>query len=72
MLYWSRKVSKNYALEISGFHLIRKLCDGLIAFKVRLNLDRFKGDHNPQADFLLVFLNFKIMEVNLYNINHAD
>lgn len=72
MYCWSKKISQNYAFEISGFHLIRKFSDGLTLFDVHLNWDWFKGDHNPQINYLLIILNFKVLEINLYNVNHAD
>ena len=72
MLCWSRKITKNYALELSGFHLIRRLKDGLTGLEVTLNWDRYKGDHKPQATFMVVVLNLKIVEINFYNVNHVD
>ena len=71
MLCWSHKISKNFAIELSGFHLIRKFKDGLTGFEIHLSWDRYEGDHNPQVSFLLILLNFKVMEINLYNVNHA-
>jgi hypothetical protein len=71
MIYFSKKLTKKYALDISCFHLIRKFSDGISFFELNVNLDLYEGDHNPQFRILLVFLNFKIFEFEIYNTEHC-
>ena len=72
MFCWSRKISKNYAFDLSCFHLIRKLKDGLIGFEGKIDFDCYEGNHNPQLTIMLVILNFKLVEINIYNVNHVE
>lgn len=56
--------------EFDWFRKIRSFKDGVSFFDFKINLDLFKGDHNPKFEILWVILNYKILEVNIYNKNH--
>lgn len=71
MVYLSRKISKNYAIELSCFHFLRKFSDGISFAEFDINLDLFKSDHNPKFKIILIMLNFKIFEFEVYNVNHV-
>ena len=70
MLVYSRKISKNYAFEISAFHMIRSFKDGISFFQFDVCLDLYSGDHNPKFHIVLIILNIKVFETDIYNINH--
>lgn len=72
MLCFSFKINKNYAFEISGFHKIRDFKDGISFADLDIDLDLYKGDHNPKFSAELVLINFKIVEIGVYNINHIN
>jgi hypothetical protein len=72
MLSISRKINKNYAWEIIGFHKVRYFKDGIDFFELICDIDFYKGDHNPQFRFFLEILNFTILEIEVYNVNHID
>jgi len=72
MLWISKKVSKKYVMCLSGFHMIRKFKDGISFFEFVINHDLFKGDHNPHFRIMLIFLNFKVFEFEVYNIYHKE
>jgi hypothetical protein len=72
MILISKEISKNFVFEISFFHKLRNFKDGISFLEFDVNLDLYKGDHNPQFEMCLVILNFKIFETNIYNINHGE
>ncbi len=72
MVLISKKISKNYAFEFSAFHKIRKFKDGVTVCNSSINLDLYNADHNPQLQIILVLINFKIFEINIYNVNHEE
>jgi hypothetical protein len=72
MIYFSRKLSKKYAFDFSCFHKIRNFKDGITFGEFLLNLDLYKGDHKPQFRMILIILNFKIFEFEVYNVSHCD
>jgi hypothetical protein len=63
-------INKNYAFEISGLHKIRNFRDGVTVIDPYISLDLYKGDHNPKFTILLIFMNFKLIEIGVYNIHH--
>jgi hypothetical protein len=71
MMGFSFKINKKYAFEISGLHKIRDLQDGVTFTGLGINLDLYKGDHNPKFSMELIILNFKVVEIGIYNINHV-
>jgi hypothetical protein len=66
------KIRKNSAIEWAFFNKIRQLSDGITFFEFKINLDLFKGDHNPKLGIELLLLNWMIMEINFYNPNHIE
>ena len=65
-------ISKNYAIDICGFHIIRRAKDGITFFDLNVNTDYYPADHNPKLTFSLVILNFMFFELTIYNKNHID
>lgn len=72
MMTISIKLSKNYSIDILFLHFLRSFKDGLSLLNVKIGADWYKGDHNPQGILHIVFLNFTIIEINVYNKNHIE
>lgn len=72
MLNKSVRINKNYAIDFSALHLIRSFLDGISFLESKINLDLYKGDHNPKLEISLIVLNFKIFEIIIYNVNHVE
>lgn len=72
MICSSFRISNKYAFEFSAFHLIRKFKDGISFIEATANLDLYEGDHNPKFTVMLLLLNFKIFEINIYSVNHCS
>ena len=70
MIWFSFKLSRNYAIDISGFHCIRSFKDGITGIDFSINLDTYEGDHNPKCALSLIIFNFKLFEIEIYNIKH--
>lgn len=64
------KISKNFAVELTAFHFVRQLDDGIDFFNFECQADWYRGDHNPRFLTMLTILNFKIFEFMIYNVNH--
>ena len=71
MFCFSKRINKKYGMDISGLHFIRRFKDGISFFEVSINLDLYKGDHNPHFRIMLLILNFKVFEFEIYNAEHA-
>ena len=71
-MIYTRKLSKNYALDITALHFIRKFKDGISFGELKINLDLYKGDHCPKLNIIIVLFNFKIIEIDVYNVNHVE
>jgi hypothetical protein len=78
MLFWHGLMGKNpnskhqFAWEISIFNKIRDFKDGLTVFHIEIESSKDTNfDHNPSWNFDIIFFNYNIIEVNIYNINHA-
>ncbi len=69
---WSFLINKDYGFELALFNKIRKFKDGLSFFSLVVNWDRYIADHSPRLEFNLLFLNWMIIEINIYNIHHRD
>jgi len=65
------KLSKNFAWELGFLYKLRDFSDGIDFFDLKINYDRFKGDHNPQFGVCLVIMNFLIFQFEIYNVNHV-
>jgi hypothetical protein len=72
MIWWGRKINENYGWELSALHLFRQFSDGITFFEFTINWDRYLGDHTPRFDIMLVVLNFKVIEFNIYYLWHRD
>lgn len=59
-------------MDLSGLHFIRSFLDGITFLEPKINLDLYRGDHNPKLEISLIVLNFKIFEINIYNVNHVE
>lgn len=59
-----------FAWKLDFFRKIRSFKDGISFFEFNINLDLFKGDHNPKFEILVIILNFKLIEFNFYNTEH--
>lgn len=68
----SISISKNYAIDLCGFYVIRKMKDGITFFDLNVNTDYYEADHNPKLNFCLVILNCTIFELTIYNKNHIN
>jgi hypothetical protein len=64
------KINQNYAFEFYGLYPIRDIKDGISFFEFRMNLDLYKGDHNPRFEFSLILLNVMVFSLMIYNVNH--
>jgi hypothetical protein len=71
MLGFSFKINKKYAFDIAAFYKVRDFHDGIDFFNSEINLDLFKGDHNPQFNIFLMLFNFMIFEIDIYNMFHV-
>ena len=72
MMWWSIKLNKKYAFDCLFFHLRRAFKDDIDFFELKLGVDLYEGDHNPQWQFYLIILNFTIFEFVIYNMFHKD
>lgn len=70
MLVYSRKLGRNYALELAGLYMIRSFLDGITFWETEVNADFYEGDHKPCFSIRWVFFNFIIFEFQVYNIHH--
>lgn len=71
-MFFGFKITKNFAWELSLFHLIRKFLDGISWLNFQVESDWFEGDHNPQFEVILIILNVVIFEFRIYNVNHVE
>jgi hypothetical protein len=60
------------AWEVTLFHKLRELADGITFFELVVNTDFFGNldsidQHNPKLTFRLIVLNHTIFEVIIYN-----
>ncbi len=61
------KINEDYHLEFNGLYQVRDFKDGCSFFDFDINLDLFKGDHNPQFDISLMIFNFLVFEFRIYS-----
>lgn len=72
MIWWGTKINDNYGWELSALHMLREFSDGLTFFEFQCNWDKYLADHTPRFDVMLVILNFKVFEFNIYYLWHRD
>ena len=63
-------IKNNYKLSIDLFRVIRSFKDGITFFEFIINLDLYQADHKPSFNLMLVIINLKLIEIEIYNINH--
>ena len=68
----SFSISKNYAIDLCGLYVIRKMQDGVTFFDLNVNTDFYEADHNPKLNFSLIVLNCTIFELTIYNKHHIN
>jgi hypothetical protein len=67
-----RKINSDYGWEITVFHKIRNITDGIIFFEKKINWDRYLEDHSPRFEFHVILFNYTIIEINIYYLHHRD
>ena len=72
MICISTKLTNNYAIEISCLHKVRNFKDGISFVDGEISLDLYPGDHNPKFRLDFIFMNYTILEVGVYNMNHKQ
>lgn len=70
MMHLGRRLTSNYAGELTLFHRLRDLGDGVSFFELTLNWDRYQADHNPKVRLHLVVLNYTVIEASVYYRHH--
>ena len=65
-------INSDYGWEITVFHKIRNISDGIIFFEKRINLDRYLADHSPKFEFHVILFNYTIIEIDIYYLHHRD
>ena len=68
--WFSRKLTKKYAVDISGFDRMPGSEDW-INYDFWLEYDEKRNDHSPQVMFYLEIFGIVIIDFCLYNVNHA-
>jgi len=66
------KINSDYGWEITVFHKIRNITDGIIFFEKKINWDRYLADHSPRFEFYVILFNYTIIEINIYYLHHRD
>jgi len=66
------KINSDYGWEITVFHKIRNIADGIIFFEKKINWDRYLADHSPRFEFHVIVFNYVIIEINIYYLHHRD
>jgi len=66
------KINSDYGWEITVFHKIRNISDGIIFFEKKINWDRYLEDHSPRFEFYVILFNYTIIEINIYYLHHRD
>ena len=72
MIWFGKKLNKNYGWELAFFHRVRDFSDGITFFEWNITLDRYLADHTPRFTFELNILNYKIVEFGVYYLHHRD
>lgn len=63
-------ISKNYSLEINLLYNCRKFKDGISFIEFDVNLDLYRGSHNPKFNIHLIILNYCLFDISIFNIHH--
>ena len=65
-------INKNYACEIDIIRQIREFSDGIDFVAGNIELALYEADHTPHFRIILVILNIKLFELNIYYRYHRD
>jgi hypothetical protein len=66
------KINIDYGWEITVFHKIRNISDGIIFFEKKINWDRYLADHSPRFEIHVILFNYTIIEINIYYLHLRD
>lgn len=66
------KISDKYHLDVCFLYKCRNWKDGVTFFNCDVNLDLYRGDHNPKFKVCLIIFNYYIFDFSIYNINHLN
>jgi len=72
MIIFNNKINKNYGWELALFHKLRNFSDGVSIIDFKINWDRYLADHTPRFELHFIFLNYTIIEFNIYYLHHRD
>lgn len=72
MLCFSKKINRDFVLELTSLHKIRRICDGIDFFVFDCVLDLFKGDHKPSFQIYVILFNWYLFNFHVYSIHHND
>lgn len=70
MIIFNNTINENYGWEIALFHKLRHYADGLTILDFKINWDRYLSDHTPKFNLDIVFMNYTIIEMNIYYLHH--
>lgn len=68
----SKCIGKKYVIELSMLEKIRSFKDGITFFELTTGIDYSVNDHNPQFQIMLLIMNFKIAELDIFNKYHLE
>ena len=66
------KVSGDYGGEVTVFHNLREISDGVVFLDGRVNWDRYPADHSPRFELHLIMFNYTIIEIGVYYLHHRN
>lgn len=72
LLFFHGKIGSNYGWELDLVSKLRPWSDGITAFNLNVEYDKYMCDHKPSFEIVLVVFNIKIVEFTIYNIWHVE
>ena len=70
LVSWTKKLTEKFSLDLVMFSKLRNWDDGIDFINVDISFDKYEADHKPSFQFMIVLLNYTIIELDIYNINH--
>ena len=64
-------LGRGYAFELDVFRTVHSWSEWSVCADLNCVLTR-KHDHCPKISFILILGRWKLFEVSVYNVNHAD
>jgi hypothetical protein len=64
MMTTGGNISVDYGWEITVFHKLREMSDGIILIDGKINWDRYLADHSPRFELHLMLFDYTIIEFN--------